>query len=117
MHIEAIVELYTFDIVIEFFIKNCQKTDLQNISLELFAPEHLSIIEKAPHVNLSPGESKTIRTCFKFSSTSNSYIFGQVSYADNKGYVKTLNLSGIFIDLLVRLVLILEYHSSRYQRK
>ena len=110
MHIEAIVELFTFDIVIEFYIKNCLKTDLQNISLDLYTPEHLSIIEKAPQINLSPGEGKTVRTCFKFSSTSNSYIFGQLSYADNKGYVKTLNLSGIFIDLLVNKIN-LEYNS------
>jgi vesicle coat complex subunit len=76
------------------------KTDLQNICLELYAPENLSIIEKAPQINLAPQETKIVRSCFKFSSTSYSYIFGQVAYADHKGYNKSLNLSGVNIDLL-----------------
>jgi coatomer subunit beta len=98
--VEVSVEIFTFDIVIEFHIKNTLKSDLQNICLELYAPENLSIIEKPPQINLAPQEIKTVRSCFKFSSTSNSYIFGQVSYADNKGYNKSLNLSGINVDLL-----------------
>jgi hypothetical protein len=32
--------------------------------------------------------------------TSCSYLFGQVTYANSKGYINTLNLSGINIDIL-----------------
>ena len=103
LHIEAVVEIFTFDIVIEFFIKNVAKQDLQNVTIDLFAPTNLDIIEKAPQISLSANEAKTLRSCIKFSSTCNSYIFGQVTYANNKGALNSINLSGIFIDLLVRI--------------
>lgn len=110
LHIEAVVEIFTFDIVMEFFIKNKTKTDFQNIALDLFAPTNLDIIEKSPPITLAGGESKTVRSCIKFSSTCNSYIFGQVSYANSKGVVNILNLSGIFIDLLVIFILLIHYY-------
>ncbi len=96
------MEIFTFDIVIEFLLKNKTKQDLQNITIDLFAPTNLDIIEKAPQISLLGGETKTVRSCIKFSSTSNSYIFGQVTYANNKGALNSLNLSGLFIDLLVK---------------
>jgi coatomer subunit beta len=95
-----VVEIFTFDIVIEFFIKNTSKYDYQNVTIDLFAPTNLDIIEKAPQISLSANESKTLRSCIKFSSTCNSYIFGQVTYSNTKGVLTSLNLSGIFIDLL-----------------
>lgn len=101
MHVEAAVEIFTFDIVIEFHIKNTTKKDLQNVTIDLFAPNHLDIIEKAPTLNLAANEYKKVRSCIKFSATCNCYIFGQVTYTDKKGALDTINLSGMFIDLLV----------------
>jgi vesicle coat complex subunit len=106
LHIEACVEIFTFDIVIEFLIKNKTKNELQNISIDLFAPTNLDIIERVPVISLASGESKKVRACIKFSSTCNSYIFGQVNYANNKGALYSLNLSGIFVDLLVIFLII-----------
>ncbi len=94
------VEIFTFDIVIEFFIKNTSKQDYQNVTIDLFAPANLDIIEKAPQISLAINESKNVRSCIKFSSTCNSYIFGQLNYCNNKGVLNSINLSGIFIDLL-----------------
>ncbi len=101
--------IFTFDIVIEFFMKNTSKTDYQNVTIELYAPTNLDIIEKAPQVSLLANESKSVRSCIKFSSTCNSYIFGQVSYSNSKGVLNSLNLSGIFINLLVINLYKLEY--------
>lgn len=95
------VEIFTFDIIIEFFVLNKSNNIFQNISIDLLAPTNLDIIEKAPIISLNSGKSRTIRSCIKFSSTNSSFIFGQVSYANHKGHTNTLNLSGIFIDLLV----------------
>lgn len=100
LQIEAIVEIFTFDLVIEFYVRNTSKDNLQNIVVELFAPSNLEIIERAPPISLSINESKIVRSSIKFSSTSCSYLFGQVTYANSKGYINTLNLSGINIDLL-----------------
>ena len=101
IHVEAVVEIFTFDIVIEFFIKNSTKYDYQNVTIDLYAPNNLDIIEKAHQVNLAANESKTVRSCIKFFATCNSYIFGQITYANNKGALNSINLSGIFIDLMV----------------
>jgi hypothetical protein len=102
-----VVEIFTFDIVIEFFIKNTSKFDYQNVTIDLFAPTNLDIIEKAPQISLAANEAKTIRSCIKFSSTCNSFIFGQVTYANSKGALGSLNLSGIFIDLLVTIFILI----------
>ena len=97
MLVEAVVEIFTFDIVIEFFVKNRTKSDLMNVSIDLFAPTNLDIIEKAPPFSLAAHGEKIIRSCIKFSSTCNSYIFGQANYLNNKGAPNTINLTGIFI--------------------
>lgn len=109
MLVEAVVEIFTFDIVIEFFVKNRTKSDLMNVSIDLFAPTNLDIIEKAPPFSLAAHGEKIIRSCIKFSSTCNSYIFGQANYLNNKGAPNTINLTGIFIDLLVKLKIIIIY--------
>lgn len=70
--------------------------------MNLFVPENLHIIEQPPTVNLLANESKKVRCCIKFSSTCNCYLFGQVSYANNKGYLNSINLSGFYVDLLVK---------------
>jgi hypothetical protein len=75
-----------------------------NVSIDLFAPTNLDIIEKAPPFSLAAHGEKMIRSCIKFSSTCNSYIFGQANYTNNKGAPNSINLSGIFIDLLVKLI-------------
>lgn len=92
--------------MIEFFIKNTSKTDYQNVTIDLFAPTNLDIIERAPQISLAANEAKTVRSCIKFSSTCNSYIFGQVNFSNSKGVLSCLNLSGIFIDLLVNIFII-----------
>ena len=69
--------------------------------MNIFVPENLSIIEQPPVISLLPNESKKVRCCIKFSSTCNCYLFGQVTYANNKGYLSSMNLSGFFVDLLV----------------
>ena len=101
MLVEAVVEIFTFDIVIEFFVKNRTKSELMNVTIDLFAPNNLDIIEKAAPFSLAAHGEKMIRSCIKFSSTCNSYIFGQANYTNNKGAPNSINLSGIFIDLLV----------------
>lgn len=87
--------------MIEFLIKNKTKNDVQSVTVQLFAPTNLDIIEKAPSIHLMAGETRTIRSCIKFSSTSNSYIYGQIHYLNNKGALNYVNLSGIQIELLV----------------
>lgn len=72
-----------------------------NVTIDLFAPTNLDIIEKAAPFSLAAYGEKMIRSCIKFSSTCNSYIFGQANYTNNKGAPNSINLSGIFIDLLV----------------
>jgi len=99
--VEAVVEIFTFDIVVEFFVKNRTKSELMNVTIDLFAPNNLDIIEKAAPFSLAAHGEKMIRSCIKFSSTCNSYIFGQANYTNNKGAPNSINLSGIFIDLLV----------------
>ena len=99
--IEAVVEVFTFDISVEFIIKNQTKNEIHNISLNIFVPENLNIIEQPPSISLLPNETKKVRCCIKFSSTCNCYLFGQVSYANNKGHNSSINLSGIYVDLLV----------------
>ena len=58
---ESIVNIYTFDLSIEFTIKNKSKNALQNVSLQLFVPKEFSIIEKPPIFNLEPNE--TVHVC------------------------------------------------------
>lgn len=100
LQVEAVIEIFTFDIVIDFRIKNRSKQDYQNILLEIFAPTNLEIIEKAPAVSLKSGEETKVRSCIKFSSSCNSFIFGEISFSDYRGYVYSINLSGVFINLL-----------------
>lgn len=99
LSVEAIIEIYTFDIMIEFYVKNRSKQDLQNISIELFAPSNLEIIEKAPLFSLKSGEVSKSRSCIKFSQSCNSFIFGEVSFSNYRGTVSSINLSGVFINL------------------
>ena len=69
--------------------------------MNIFVPENLNIIEQPPSISLLPNETKKVRCCIKFSSTCNCYIFGQVNYANHKGHNSSINLSGIYVDLLV----------------
>ena len=100
LFVEAVVDIYTFDLSIEFHIKNRTKNQLQNISISLFVPPEFSIIEKPPLFNLMADETKVVRSCVKFSKTINAYIFGQINYSNYKGQLSDLNLSGLFIELL-----------------
>ncbi len=101
IHLEATIEIFSYDIVIEFLIVNKTKNILQNISIEQFVPSNLEIIERPQQISLNADQSRTLRSCIKFTSTSNSFIFGQISYSNHKGVAHTLNINGIFIDLLV----------------
>ena len=74
---------------------------LQNVSIEQFVPTNLEIIERPQQISLNGGQSRSLRSCIKFTSTSNSFIFGQISYSNHKGVAQSLNINGIFIDLLV----------------
>jgi hypothetical protein len=96
------VEVFTFDISAEFIIKNQTKSEIHNITLSIFVPENLNIIEQPPSISLLPNETKKVRCCIKFSSTCNCYLFGQVTYANHKGASSSINLSGIYVDLLVK---------------
>lgn len=100
LQIEASIEIFTFDIVLEFYIKNKLKNELHNVSIDLYAPTNLEIIEKVPQINLKQGEIRVVRSCIKFSTTCNSFIFGNASYVNNKGQTISINLSGIYINLL-----------------
>lgn len=100
LSVEAVIEIFTFDIVVEFNVKNRSKEDLQNITLELFAPTNLEIIEKAPVFSLKKGESTKVKSCIKFTSSCNSFIFGEISFSNFRGTVYSINLSGVFINLL-----------------
>ena len=46
LFVEAEVNIYTFDLSIEFTIKNKSKNALQNVSLQLFVPKEFSILLK-----------------------------------------------------------------------
>lgn len=100
LQVDATFEIFPFDIVVEFNIKNRTKQDLQNISIDLYAPTNLEIIEKAPSVTLAAGEQVKVKSCIKISSTCNSFIFGEISYSNYRGTVNSINLSGVFINLL-----------------
>lgn len=100
LYVEAVVEIFTFDLSIEFIIKNKSNKALQNVTIQLFVPTEFDIIEKAPMFNLNPGETEKVRSCVKFSKTINAYIFGEISFGNFKGQLSYLNLSGIFIELL-----------------
>ena len=100
LFVESVVEIFTFDLSIEFIVKNKTKNNFQNVTIQLFTPSEFNIIEKAPSFNINAGETVTVRSCVKFSKTINAYIFGQLSFTNYKGQSSYLNLSGIFIDLL-----------------
>jgi vesicle coat complex subunit len=97
---EAEVNIYTFDLSIEFTIKNKTKNALQNVSLQLFVPKEFSIIEKPPIFTLEPNEVVHVRSSVKFTKTINAYIFGQISFNNFKGENSFMHLSGLFIELL-----------------
>lgn len=99
LQIEANIEIFTYDIIIEFYIKNKTKQDYQNVTISLYAPTNLEIIENVPNFYLSAGESTKVKSCIKFSNSCNSFIFGEVSYSNFRGQVFCLNLSAMFINL------------------
>ena len=100
LFVESVVNIYTFDLSIEFTIKNRSKNALQNVSLQLFVPKEFSIIEKPPIFNLEPNETVNVRSSVKFAKTINAYIFGQISFNNFKGENSFMHLSGLFIELL-----------------
>ena len=100
LFVEAEVNIYTFDLSIEFTIKNKSKNALQNVSLQLFVPKEFSIIEKPPLFTLEPNEVVHVRSSVKFTKTINAYIFGQISFNNFKGENSFIHLSGLFIELL-----------------
>ena len=100
LFVEAEVNIYTFDLSIEFTIKNKSKNALQNVSLQLFVPKEFSIIEKPPIFTLEPNEVVHVRSSVKFTKTINAYIFGQITFNNFKGENSFMHLSGLFIELL-----------------
>ena len=100
LFVESVVNIYTFDLSIEFTIKNRSKNALQNVSLQLFVPKEFSIIEKPPVFSLEPNEIVHVRSSVKFTKTVNAYIFGQISFNNFKGENSFMHLSGLFIELL-----------------
>ena len=100
LFVEAEVNIYTFDLSIEFTIKNKSKNALQNVSLQLFVPKEFSIIEKPPTITLEPNEVVHVRSSVKFTKTINAYIFGQITFNNFKGENSFMHLSGLFIELL-----------------
>ena len=100
LFVESIVNIYTFDLSIEFTIKNRSKNSLQNVSLQLFVPKEFSVIEKPPVFSLEPNETVHVRSSVKFTKTINAYIFGQISFNNFKGENSFMHLSGLFIELL-----------------
>jgi hypothetical protein len=74
--------------------------------MNIFVPENLHIIEQPSLISLLPNETKKVRCCIKFSSTCNCFLFGQVNYANNKGHLSSLNISGFYVDLLVKYFII-----------
>ena len=100
LFVESVVNIYTFDLSIEFTIKNKSKNALQNVSLQLFVPKEFSIIEKPPIFTLEPNEVVHVRSSVKFTKTVNAYIFGQISFNNFKGENSFMHLSGLFIELL-----------------
>ena len=100
LFVEAEVNIYTYDLSIEFTIKNKSKNALQNVSLQLFVPKEFSIIEKPPIFTLEPNETVHVRSSVKFTKTINAYIFGQISFNNFKGENSFIHLSGLFIELL-----------------
>ena len=100
LFVEAEVNIYIYDLSIEFTIKNKSKNALQNVSLQLFVPKEFSIIEKPPIFTLEPNETVHVRSSVKFTKTINAYIFGQISFNNFKGENSFMHLSGLFIELL-----------------
>jgi len=100
LFVEAEVNIYTFDLSIEFTIRNKSKNTLQNVQLQLFVPKEFSIIEKPPIFTLEPNETVHVRSSVKFTKTINAYIFGQISFNNFKGENSFMHLSGLFIELL-----------------
>ena len=100
LFVEAEVNIYTYDLSIEFTIKNKSKNALQNVSLQLFVPKEFSIIEKPPIFTLEPNETVHVRSSVKFTKTINAYLFGQISFNNFKGENSFMHLSGLFIELL-----------------
>jgi coatomer subunit beta len=98
--VECEVEIFTFDLTIDFYVKNKTKNTLQNVSILLYVPNEFSIIEKPPQFTLNPNEQTSVRACIKFSKTINAYIYGQVSFSNFKGENSFYNLSGLFIELM-----------------
>ena len=100
LFVEAAINIYTFDLSIEFTITNRSKNALQNVSLQLSVPKEFSIIEKPPIFSLEPKETIHVKSSVKFTKTINAYIFGQITFNNFKGENSFIHLSGIFIELL-----------------
>jgi coatomer subunit beta len=100
LFIECEIEIFTFDLSLNFFIKNKTSNSFQNVTLNLFVPNEFSIIEKPPIFSIEPNENVSVHCTVKFSKTINAYIYGQINFNNFKGENTSINLSGLFIELL-----------------
>ena len=100
LFIECEIEIFTFDLSLNFIIKNKTSNSFQNVTLNLFVPNEFSIIEKPPIFSIEPNENVSVHCTVKFSKTINAYIYGQINFNNYKGENTSINLSGLFIELL-----------------
>ena len=76
VYIEGFVRLHSFDLILELSIVNRTSETLQNILVELCTHGDLKVMDKPESVTLAPGESKTVFSTIRVSSTENGTIFG-----------------------------------------
>jgi len=76
VYIEGFLRLHSFDLILELSIVNRTSETLQNILVELCTNGDLKVVEKPHAVTLGPGESATVYSTIRVSSTENGTIFG-----------------------------------------
>jgi coatomer subunit beta len=76
VYIEGFLRLHSFDLILELYIVNRTGETLQNILVELCTNGDLKVVEKPNAVTLGPGETATVYSTIRVSSTENGTIFG-----------------------------------------
>lgn len=101
LHVEATVQLYTFDILVYFLLVNKGKESLNDVSIELSVSSNLVILESPQSITLNGKESQKLRACLKITATDLSTLFGQISYSDKSGKTSYINLNSLQVDFVV----------------
>eukprot|EP00921_Rhytidocystis_pertsovi_P004053 GHVQ01006993.1.p1 GENE.GHVQ01006993.1~~GHVQ01006993.1.p1 ORF type:complete len:1006 (-),score=118.11 GHVQ01006993.1:766-3783(-) len=101
VYVEAFLQVYQFDLVVELIVINRTSETLQNVNVELSTHGDLKLVDRPASVNLGVGETSCLKASIKVQSTETGIIFGYVTYDKRSAAMKEyLVLNELHIDLL-----------------